>query len=160
MYGALREANISKIQPPWFADFRVEIVPNSTHFPTYDALICWFSRRNCTEFYAFSKLPPRTNVLSWTSDFDVGNLEIKRLMNYFSVALQDKCLLMVIVLLLICYKTWTIYWSNGVGLRRASPIAAVDDFVNSFWFHFCRFCPSNEVFFILCFDGYFYDVPS
>ena len=32
MYGALREANICKIQPPEFADFRVEIVPNSTHY--------------------------------------------------------------------------------------------------------------------------------
>ena len=137
--GLYARPTFAKFTTSLFADFRVEIVPNSTHF------------QNC---------PCVGNVLSWTSDFDVGNLEIKRLMNYFSVALQDKCLLMVIVLLLICYKTWTIYWSNGVGLRRASPIAAVDDFVNSFWFHFCRFCPSNEVFFILCFDGYFYDVPS
>ena len=56
--GLYMTSKICKIQPPSFADFRVEIVPNSTHFQDYSLWVRRLGnpdrnrlRRRCTEFY-------------------------------------------------------------------------------------------------------------
>jgi len=60
MYGALRDLQHLQNSAPlicWFSR------RNCTEFYAFASLrppFCWFSRRNCTEFYAFSKLSMRT----------------------------------------------------------------------------------------------------